>query len=198
MASPARYYEWLIMLIDRLIETGTPTFDQPSWLVLKDVLLERIKKLEADPINAMLTQEMTDWKSFSFFSKEHEGVSHPWLPPPTGPLSRIVAAIDKIAGAIRRAVSTLEYESKDRDRDIIGRSITPGEAANIAWNLTVALRDNPLFSFMDHYGWNSPYPWLEFCEKDLRELRDEWQDDEGLRLDPGTSFGDTPWSMPKI
>jgi hypothetical protein len=192
-ASPAAFYRWVVKVITFCQDYQVPTFDQPSWLVMKEVLAKKAMDLEGTAINASLTQVMRDWRDF-----DYEEVPPPnRFKPYAGPYYVVVEGYDKISTFLRYAASRLFSYEENRDVDFAGRTVTNYEAADIIWYVTRKMCDDPMFQMRDPLvpKWFMPFPWLEYCEQDLRQLKDflRKQSVGGDTLpDPST----VPWSMP--
>jgi len=191
--NPAFFYQWCVIVIDFLKESGAPTFDQPSWEMLKEILNKRAESLDGTATNLYLTQTMTDWENYDYTVAPPPNPYVPW----TGPYSTVVSGYDRISSIMRSLSTRLFGYEENQDRDILMRSITLFEAVDCLWYGTKKMCDNPMFRMRDPKvpKWTTPYPWLEFVEKDLRKIRDSIGKQDDLipnEIDPD----EVPWSMP--
>ncbi|RLB36811.1 MAG: hypothetical protein DRH30_14275 [Deltaproteobacteria bacterium] len=193
---PARGFELVILAIEHCIDEGVPTHEQPAWTMLLELYRERAKKLAGSAIDVQYSQTMSGWRDHNIWAGTPS--PHPMFPG-TGPLFDHVAVYDHIEAPIKAAASTLEYESGDRDRDILGRSLTVGEAANVAWTPMRQLLDHPWFKMQNPEvpQWQMPFPWLAYVENEMRDLRDSLKGSTPT-LQPGAQIGSTAFSWPGV
>lgn len=191
-ASPSRFYKWICSVIDFCRNAGVPTFDQPSWLVIQEVLDDKAEKLAGTAVNASLTQIMDEWSNYNY---EKAPPPNPYIPY-AGPYMTVVGGYDKISGILRSAAGRLFAYEDNQTLDFAGRTVTNYEAADIIWYVVLKMTQSPLFQMRDPYvpKWFMPFPWLEYCEKDLRKLKDFLKEREH-ESSPIPDPEEVPWSM---
>ena len=191
--NPAQFYAWIAAVIRFCRNAGVPTFNQPSWLVLQEILEEKVKVLDGTAVNATLTQVMRSWRDYDYTEAPEPNPMIPY----TGPYRAVVNGYNEIFPLLSTAASRLfSYEGNEKV-DFAKRTITNYEAADIVWYIVRKMCDLPMFRMQDPQvpKWDMPYPWLEYCEQDLRMLKDKFkQDSFGTSTTPDP--GDVPWSMP--
>lgn len=187
---PSRFYQWIVEVIDFCRDNDVPTFEQPSWLQLQEILTEKIEKLKGTATDKFLTQIMEEWRDYDYTDAPEP---NPYVPD-LGPYGRVVDGYNKIYSLLMVAATRLFGYETNKDQDFAGRSITLFEAVDTVWYVTRKMCDNSMFQMRDPQvpKWFMPYPWLEYCEKDLRKLRDILEKKkQEIPLDP-----EVPWSMP--
>lgn len=191
--SPSRFYRWVIGVIDICRDVGMPTFNQPSWLAVQNFLTKRATDLEGTGVDAQLSQVMDRWRDFNFLSPQS---ANPYISN-TGPYTRVVSAFDMISPILKAVASKLFSYEANPDVDFAGRTITEFEAADTVWMMVKMMRDNPMFQMQDprYPRWTMPFPFIDYCEQDLRALRDMLRDDPVPIPKPDPTI---PWSMPGV
>lgn len=179
---PSSCYQFLIELIDFMRDKGAPSFNQPAWGMLQEILAERKDKLLGTPKDEYLSQMLDDWRDFDIMKGNRS-------------FTEIVQCIPKHNTPLVYAAGSLEHEIKDADVDLMGRSVTMGEAANILWHFFNQVCRLP-FMQMRHPQvprWTVLRPWAKFVRDELYELREELKDKTPAISGP---IGTTPFSMP--
>jgi hypothetical protein len=189
---PSRFYQWIVEVIDFCKDVGVPTLDQPSWAQFQEILLEKAGALRGTATDKYLTQVMEDWRDYDYTEAPPP---NPYIPD-QGPYVRVVAGYDSISTFLRVAAGRLFGYETNKDVDFAGRTVTLYEAVDVVWYVTRKMCDSPLFQMQDPQvpKWTTPYPWLEYCEKDLRKLKDMLK----AKPDELPPPEDVPWSMPGV
>lgn len=178
--SPSSCYQLMIELIDFCRDQHLMSFDQPSWGMLQEILMERRDKIQGSPKDEYLTQTLNEWKNFTFASP-----------------NQVVKTVTTHMTPITYGASSLWHELTDRDTDIMGRSLTLGEAVNVLWHVFNQVCRVP-FMQMRHPQvpkWTILRPWAQFCRDEIYQLREELKDTTPALSGP---IGSTPFSMPEV